>query len=218
MKDYIKSLMALGINSKDENGNTPLMLSVYESDLEAVKQLLEQGADVHVENNEGETVLFGASNQDDMKILRAIIGTGVNLNYQEYYYKRTALFTPAEVGHTAALRTLLKAGADPNIKDKGGFTPLHWAAQEKQLRAMKTLIAFSADINSISKKGMTPLMCAANVGFYKGVELLLSAGANFALQDKKGNTAISLAVKNKYAKIINLLQEVANKQLSAENN
>ena len=61
-------------------------------------------------------------------------------------------------------------------------------------------------------------MCATNAGFYKGVELLLSAGADFALQDKKGNTAISLAVKNKYAKIINLLQEVANKQLSAENN
>lgn len=212
MKDSTKSLIAFGINSQNENGDTPLMLSVYESDLEAVKQLLEQGADVQIENNSGETVLFSAANQDDMKILRAVIDTGIDLNHQENYYKQTALFTPAEVGHTAALRLLLKAGANPNIKDKGGFTPLQWAAQEKQLNAMKTLISFGADVNNKSKKGITPLMSASIAGFYKGVELLLSAGADIYIQDKKGNTAITFSEENKHSKIVKVLQEVANKQ------
>lgn len=218
MKDSTKSLITLGINSQNENGDTSLMLSVYESDLEAVKQLLVQGADVQIENNGGETVLFGAANQDDMKILRTIIDTGVDLNHQEKYYKQTALFTPAEVGHTAALRLLLKSGAEPNIKDKGGFTPLQWATQEKQLSAMKILISFGADVNNISKKGITPLMSASIAGFYKGVELLLSAGADVKMQDKKGNTAITFSEENKYPKIVKVLQEVANKRLSDENN
>ena len=215
MKDSTKSLITLGINSQNENGDTPLMLSIYDSDLETVKQLLEQGADVQIENNSGETVLFGAANQEDMKILSAIIDTKIDLNHQEKYYKQTTLFTPAEVGHTTALRLLLKAGADPNIKDKGGFTPLQWAAQEKQLSAMKTLISFGADVNCKSKKGITPLMSASIVGFYKGVELLLSAGADVNIQDKKGNTAITFSEENKYSKIIKVLQEVANKQHTA---
>lgn len=185
MKDLIKSLIALGINSQNENGDTPLMLSVYGSDLEAVKQLLKQGADVQIENNSGETVLFGAANQEDMKILSVIINTGIDLNHQEKYYRQTALFTPAEVGHTTALRLLLKAGADVNCK---------------------------------SKKGITPLMAASIAGFYKGVELLLSVGADINIQDKKGNTAITFSEENKYSKIVKILQEVADKQLIAENN
>jgi ankyrin repeat protein len=61
------------INLADNEGNTPLMNAVGIQDLEMVKLLIEQGADLHLKNDERQTALDIASmigNQDILSCLQ----------------------------------------------------------------------------------------------------------------------------------------------------
>lgn len=52
------------------------------------------------------------------------------------------------------MEILLKAGADPNIRDLDGQTPLHWAAEEGSIDTVELLLKRGAERNFKSKKGL----------------------------------------------------------------
>ena len=58
------------------------------------------------------------------------------------------------------VQALLEGGANPNLKDRKGYTPLHYAANSCALESIHLLLAAGADINAISKRGETPLAIA----------------------------------------------------------
>ena len=52
----------------------------------------------------------------------------------------TALHVAAENGHALCIRVLLAAGADANVRDKEGWTPLRWARERGNRAAARTLV------------------------------------------------------------------------------
>lgn len=60
-------------------------------------------------------------------------------------------------GNTAALRLLLKTGADGNRKAQQGETPLHWAVNNGQSDAAEILIRSGVRLNPLDDLGRTPL-------------------------------------------------------------
>jgi ankyrin repeat protein len=52
---------------------------------------------------------------------------------------------------------LLAKGAEVNLGDKDGNTPLHWAAARGQVEMTELLIARGADMNAKTRFGCTPL-------------------------------------------------------------
>lgn len=76
-------------------------------------------------------------------------------------YGWTGLIASAADGHDDVLEALLKAGADPNLSNKNGTTPLMYAKTRAfgsgRLKAMTLLIAYGADINATDKAGKTAL-------------------------------------------------------------
>ena len=64
-------------------------------------------------------------------------------------------------GDEAAVRSRLDAGADANVQDDDGATPLHWAA-DRGLTSMAALLLEAGANHSIpDESGMTPLHYAA---------------------------------------------------------
>ena len=59
----------------------------------------------------------------------------------------TVLDWAARTGQAAAIAELVRAGADPDLRDSGpnGWTPLHHAAHKGQLGAVRALLAAGAD-------------------------------------------------------------------------
>jgi ankyrin repeat protein len=59
----------------------------------------------------------------------------------------------AAAGQVKIAQLLLKHGADPNIREQGGYTPLHAAAQNGDLEMINTLLYGGADLDAKSDDG-----------------------------------------------------------------
>jgi ankyrin repeat protein len=79
-------------------------------------------------------------------------------------------------GTAASVKTLLEQGADPNVRNEAGATPLMWAVND--LEKARLLLDHHANVNATSDDGRTPLLIAAGVpGAAPVVALLIDRGA-----------------------------------------
>ena len=84
-------------------------------------------------------------------------------------------------GDVAAVRSLLKDGADPNLAQGDGLTALHVAAEEGYLEIAELLLSAGAKIEGKTRIGdYTPLHLASRSGQAEVVRALLEAGADAA--------------------------------------
>jgi ankyrin repeat protein len=80
-----------------------------------------------------------------------------------------------------------------NVKDKRGFTPLHWASISGHKEAVELLIDNGADVNAMRGGGGTPLSYAASWGHEEIVELLIANGADVNVKDAFSETPLDVA-------------------------
>jgi len=117
-----------------------------------------------------------------------------------------ALMRAALIGHTAAVHALLDGGADVNVIDPNGWTPLMEAAFAGHAETIGALLARGADVNMKDRAGWTPLMEAASKGHAEAVMILLANGADANAKSRKGWTALKATPKGN-AGIIKLLKQ-----------
>lgn len=90
--------------------------------------LVEAGADMHLRDARGDTVLHYAAKQNGAEDVEALLAAGMDVDARNEN-GATPLHMAARAEHgLEVIATLLQAGADPNATDKLGRTPGHWAA------------------------------------------------------------------------------------------
>ncbi|RYP75529.1 hypothetical protein DL770_007382 [Monosporascus sp. CRB-9-2] len=125
----VRRLLGTGahINSKDNNGRTPLYWASRNGYDTVVKQLLKAGADTNAKDFYGRTPLHWASWNGRDTVVKQLLGTGARINSKDND-GRTPLHWASENGHDIVVKQLLEGGADANAKDNDGSTPLHIAS------------------------------------------------------------------------------------------
>jgi len=88
---------------------------------------------------------------------------------------------------------LLLYGADPNVADNAGYTPLAFAACSGSREVLSALLRHGAQPDPQDTFGVTPLMQAATRGNADLVGVLLQAGAQVLVADADGRTAVDYA-------------------------
>jgi ankyrin repeat protein len=124
----------------------PVADAAMKGDIEAVRSLLKQGADVNAAQGDGMTALHWAAQRGDVEVEKVLIYAGANIRATTRLGAYTPLLLASRVGHAAAIRTLLEAGADPNTPSATGAMPLHLAAASGKVDAVAALLADVPDI------------------------------------------------------------------------
>jgi ankyrin repeat protein len=79
-------------------------------------------------------------------------------------------------GHSDTIEYLLSRGADPDLKDRDGWTALMEAASKSHVDAVRMLLGSGADPNARNNRGWTALRTTAR-GNAEIIRLLKQAGA-----------------------------------------
>jgi ankyrin repeat protein len=94
--------------------------------------------------------------------------------------KRTAFFHAVLAGSKEVFQLILNCNPELNTKDKKGWYPLHYAAQNYSVELASLLIQHGADVEVRDDYGNTPLWRATFASGGKGamIKLLLDNGAD----------------------------------------
>lgn len=106
--------------------------------------------------------------------------------------------TLAEAARTAdveASKLLLKSGADVNLPEPDGTTPLLWAVYHSSPDLVNVLLDAGADANLANDLDITPLLQASRFGNAELVSLLLASGARLVESEPKTETPLMAAAR-----------------------
>ena len=146
--------------------------------------------------------LFKAVWTGDVASLR---GTSIDVNRKDAV-RRTSLHIAAEKGNIDVAMFLIEMGADVNVTDANGNTPLIFIINKTvDLKIIKRLLEKGAAVNTQNHTGETALMYAAWRGHANIVRLLLENRADATLKNRQGDTALTLAESKGHLEIVEML-------------
>ncbi|XP_045492169.1 palmitoyltransferase Hip14 isoform X2 [Colias croceus] len=161
-----------------------------------VKELVEAGWDVNQPDHETVTLLHWAAINNRREIIEYLLSKNAKVDAIGGELQSTPLHWATRQGHLEATVLLVRAGADPALRDAEGCACLHLAAQFGHTAVVAYLVARGVPPDAPDAGGMTPLMWAAwKVTAVDPTRLLLSLGASTSPQDRShGNTALHWAI------------------------
>lgn len=186
------------VNAKDDNGKTALMYASEGGDLEAVRVLLEAGADIIVENS---NALMSASERGKPDIVKLLLKAGANICTKDLSKAlASAVHYPRHLLAMHGLNNMFKKLSnlfhdtdheihDIDYKDKNAVLAA-LASKYSTSEIVRILLEAGADVNFKGYSGQTALMSAPTPEIAR---ILLEAGADVNAKDDNGKTALMCA-------------------------
>lgn len=171
----------------------PLLAAADEGNVDRVRSLIAEGADVNATTGSGPTALILAVEGGYLDVAKILLSKGADVNAKDNS-GQTALIYAAKKGHLDILQQLLERGADLNVRDKDGNTALGLAVGLGHTGVVQALVDKGADVNGEQGNYWLPLAIAAEEGHTDIVQMLLSKGATVNAKDAYGWTALCWAV------------------------
>jgi ankyrin repeat protein len=212
--DLVRALVKAGahVNAKNQFGTSALTEAAILGSAPVIDALLKAGADPNTKNPEGETALMAAARSGKVDAARLLLDAGADVNAKETWGGQSAVMWAAAQSQPAMIRLLASRGADVNARgvirqwerkviteprpkdmNKGGFTPLLYAAREGCVECARELMAAKADPDLEDPDRVTPLnMALLNVHFDVAA-YLIKAGADVDKWDLFGRSPLYMA-------------------------
>ncbi|KAJ8285910.1 hypothetical protein GJAV_G00032380 [Gymnothorax javanicus] len=115
------------------------------------------------------------------------------------------IWSAALNGDLERVRSFLRKGTDPNVRDQAGYQALHYASRAGHEAVCELLLDGGACPSPQTRGGATPLHRSAYCGHLGVVTLLLDRGANPLLCDDDGSSPLHKAAEQGHAEVSVLL-------------
>ena len=212
--------LGAGVNAENELGATPLWVSSIHGSAAMIERLLNAGANVNVALPGGETPLMTAARTGVVDAVRLLLIHGADVNATERSQGQTALMWAVVQQHPDVVRLLIEHGADVRarsdirrvvvntglaggdaafdprsvvLEERGGYTPLLFAARNGDVESAALLLDAGADVNDTAPTGTSVLVVAAHSGHGAAAMFLLEQGADPNAADA-GYTVLQAAI------------------------
>jgi len=221
------------INLANTNGDTPLSIAVGNADIKIVQQLIQLKADVTHLNELGNNLLMEAvkgdinKKQEIYEIISLLVKSGLKINSKNIY-GNTVLSYMINKKNIKLIKYLLKLGADVNITDSLGNTPLHKVVllslfdrlKNKELdEILEVLFTAGSDPNIRNNEGQTPLHIAVKPYNEKDekaamqvTQKLLDYSADPSIEDRLGANCFDYS-KGQMLDLLNISREKSKPEL-----
>ena len=212
--ELVRALIAAKANVtlKNHFGTTALTEAAIIGSEKVLDALLKAGADPNTRNPEGETPLMAVARSGKVEAARRLLEAGADVNATEAFGGQSALMWAAAQGQGEMVKLLASKGAnlnargvvrqwerkvitEPRPKDmnKGGFTPLLYAAREGCVDCIRHLAAAGADLDLEDPERIAPLVMAIMNLHFEAAAELIKAGADVNKWDLFGRSPIYMA-------------------------
>jgi ankyrin repeat protein len=212
--ELVRALINAGADVKLTNqfGTSALTESAIIGAARVIDVLLTAGADPDTRNPEGETPLMAVARSGHVDAARRLVAAGADVNAKERFGGQSALMWAAAQSQAEMVKFLASHGADANARgvvrqwerkviteprpkdmNKGGFTPLLYAAREGCVECARHLIAAGADPDLEDPDRVTPLNMALLNLHFEFAASMIKAGADVDKWDLFGRSPLYLA-------------------------
>lgn len=213
----VKRLLKAGADPRAINayGVDAIQLAADASDTGLIRVLLKAGANPNSANADGETVLHLVARSGNLEAARLLVSAGALVDPRERFGGQTPLMWATARRHPDLIEFLASKGADVNAHsavrdyarvataesrakhlDRGGFTPLMYAARENCRECVPILLKHHADVSLFDPSGMPALSIALMNGAWDIAKRLIEAGADVNQWDIFGQGPLNVAIAN----------------------
>ena len=195
------------VNSQGfSDDTTPLHLASARGHVKAALTLVEHGADLTAQTEDGATPLYFASWAGRVEITRMLIERDADVTAKGTN-GATPLHVAAAAGRVKIARMLIERGADVTAQDEDGTTPILAASIIGHVEIVRMLIEHGADVSAQNEEGCAPLYLASGRGKVEVARMLIESGADVSARDKDGTTPLHIALQEGKVEVARMLIE-----------
>jgi uncharacterized protein len=205
--DTVQMLVQNGaqINSTNKFRESALIFAVANNHQKSVKFLIREGANINLPDAENRYPLYFSNTKEMTKILIKRNAIDLKNIDKKYINDKTQLFIAAENNDIQKAKLLIQNGANVNISNESGTTPLIQVSDYKNQDFATMLLENGANVNIQNTSGCTALWYAAQKGLITTVHNLLDYGADPNIPNNSGNTPIGISASQGLYKTTELL-------------
>jgi len=182
------------------------LLAAKNNDLDKLKYLLHKGASINASHKaDSANALRYAVANEHYEMTKWLISKDANVNALVKSFQMPALIIASMAGSEGMIDLLIHAGADIELADKNGYTPIYWATAKGNTNAVKQLLNKGADPSKYNNIGLSALTNSAVQGKMDIIKLFLNAGYNIDSRDRNGLTMLYGAVYKGNKSVVEML-------------
>lgn len=201
----------------DNDDQTAIHAAVIGGHLSVLHVLIQSGGNIHTVDSRLNSPFIYACEHNHMEIVHYLVQAGSFLDVKGED-GMTCLHMAAKGGHIELMEFLLSTRkVQVNVQDDGGWTPIIWAAEHRNVAAVKFLIAHGADPTLKDNEENTGLHWAAFSGSVEIAEIFLNHGCDIESPNEHGDRPLHIAARQDNYKCV-VLCLVRGSDVEARNN